>query len=112
MKKIFSLLLISSLFICGFSNSALAGQKMALALYNSIQQQVNDLQTQLNALEVEPGPEGPVGATGATGDPAADGSTGPQGPPGIACWDLNENGVCDGNESGGDNTCTVANCRP
>ena len=110
MKTKCSLLLISSLFICGFSNPAFAAQKITLALYNSLQQQINDMQAELDAIELVPGAEGPVGATGDHGYDGATGPRGPQGVPGLACWDLNENGVCDGNESGNDNTCTVADC--
>jgi len=53
--------------------------------------------TQINVGNVlgPQGPQGPQGPKGDKGDTGDTGATGPQGPPGLACWDLNGNGVGD-----------------
>lgn len=56
--------------------------------------------------EGDDGAAGPAGAAGAAGTPGADGSSG------VACWDLNENGVADPAEDlNGDGNVDVLDCR-
>lgn len=57
------------------------------------------------------GPEGPAGADGADGDDGDDGADGANGADGIACWDLNGNGVGDPAEDiNGDLVVDVNDC--
>lgn len=69
----------------------------------------------------QPGPPGPVGAPGTDGDQGEEGAQGLQGDrgppgnglPGYACWDLNQNGVCDLPEEDpyGYGTCVWQDCQ-
>ncbi len=58
------------------------------------------------------GCEGDDGAPGADGERGLTGDAGPQGDPGIACWDLNENGVGDveTEDLNGDGVVDVQDC--
>lgn len=59
------------------------------------------------------GDDGAAGAAGAAGAPGADGSDGADGTSGLACWDLNENGVADvaSEDLNGDGVVDVLDCR-
>lgn len=46
----------------------------------------------------EPGPQGPQGEAGPRGPQGRQGEVGPQGPAGLACWDLNADGILDSDE--------------
>jgi hypothetical protein len=61
------------------------------------------------------GPQGPAGADGAAGVAGPIGLTGPIGPQGVAglaCWDANQNGVCDlpSEDHDSSSTCDVSDC--
>lgn len=57
-------------------------------------------------------PQGPQGEPGPAGADGADGADGAQGPPGLACWDLNGNGLCERLEDvNRDFSCTALDCR-
>ena len=60
------------------------------------------------------GPQGEQGIQGIQGDQGDQGPKGDQGPAGTACWDLNENGVCDlaTEDVNGDGVCDVLDCQP
>lgn len=60
-----------------------------------------------------PGPAGPAGPAGRDGQDGQPGPAGPQGAPGLACWDLNGNGVGDVEEDvNGDGQFTALDCQP
>lgn len=64
-------------------------------------------------LEGTPGLDGAVGPTGATGADGQDGTNGADGTAGIACWDLNQNGLADPVEDiNGDGLVNVLDCQP
>ena len=58
------------------------------------------------------GDDGTNGAAGSAGSAGADGADGAAGTSGLACWDLNENGVADADEDlNGDGSIDVLDCR-
>jgi hypothetical protein len=60
----------------------------------------------LEGLPGEPGQDGSDGSDGTSGSDGADGTNG------LACWDLNENGVADpGEDTNGDSEVNVFDCR-
>jgi len=63
----------------------------------------------------DPGPQGPMGTMGTPGSPGTNGTNGTNGASGmngLACWDLNANGVCDlaMEDIDDDTACDVADC--
>jgi len=67
------------------------------------------------------GPQGPIGLSGGQGNPGPQGAQGPvgpngaQGPPGLACWDLDNDLLCDtvspDEDLNNDGLCNVADCQ-
>ncbi|HXV59338.1 MAG TPA: MopE-related protein [Vicinamibacteria bacterium] len=58
------------------------------------------------------GPEGQPGPQGPDGMPGLDGMDGTDGAPGLSCWDLDQNLICDPTQEDrdGDGTCTPVDC--
>ncbi len=62
--------------------------------------------------EGDDGTNGAAGSAGSAGATGADGAAGADGTSGLACWDLNENGVADADEDlNGDGIIDVLDCR-
>jgi hypothetical protein len=87
--------------------------KDALCTSNEIRIQWNEVGPQgLKGDKGDPGPQGPTGATGLNGNAGAQGIEGPAGADGLACWDLNGNGVCEITEDkDSSGACDAADCQ-
>ena len=116
-------------FLILLSGSAFAqGESANGQPFQYLQQQINELKAQIEAIQTTPGPPGPQGPQGEQGPPGPQGATGPAGPqglqgpqggpglpgdigpqgpsgppgnpgePGISCWDLNADGICNSEE--------------
>jgi len=93
--------------------------------FQYLQQQINDLKAQIAAIQSTPGPAGPPGPQGPpgpTGPQGLQGSPGTQGDPGtpgtpgqdgLACWDLDGNGLCDYSteDANTDGICDALDCK-
>jgi hypothetical protein len=75
--------------------------------FQYLQQQIDELKAQIEAIQSSPGQQGPSGPPGSPGTP------GTPGLPGLACWDLNGNGICDytTEDTSLDGKCDVLDCK-
>lgn len=83
------------------------GDKAQGQPFQYLQQQIDDLKARIEAIQSTPGPQGPPGAQGDPGTPGAPGQNG------LACWDLNGNGLCDAatEDINKDTICAALDCR-
>jgi hypothetical protein len=78
--------------------------------FQYLQQQIDALKAQIEAIQSTPGPQGPPGPAGPPGSP---GTPGAAGLPGTACWDLDANGLCNVSteDINNDGICDALDCK-
>ncbi len=93
------LALITVAFLVLIAERGFAGDNKAQGQpFQYLQQQIDELTAQIKAIQSTPGPAGLPGPQGQQGPPGTQGDPGTPGTPGqngLACWDLNGNGLCD-----------------
>lgn len=65
-------------------------------------------------IQGSPGIQGTVGSPGTAGAPGSAGAAGPPGTAGVACWDTNQNGLCDlaTEDLDANGRCNTDDCKP